>query len=390
MVPEVHVQLSPVEMLERLVAFDTDSSKSNLALIAFVESYLAANGIAFVKAFNPEGDKAAILATVGPMRDGGVVLSGHTDVVPVAGQIWTGDPFALRREGGRLYGRGACDMKGFDAVCLTALPALARLPLSAPVHLLLSYDEETTCEGVMDIIGRFGVSLPRPRAVIVGEPSLMQVADAHKSVVTFHTTVTGFENHSSHPKRGVSAITGAVRLITEIGRIADEFEALGDPTGRFDPPCTTLHVGEIRGGTARNITARECWFHWEYRGVPGLDNEAIPRRLEAYGRDTVLPELTAHGRPASIRTVNDVSVPGLAPDAGSAAETLALALTASNRTITVPYGSEAGRFQQAGIATVICGPGDIAQAHQPDEWILESELAACEAFVRRLGERLAG
>jgi acetylornithine deacetylase len=383
------VNLSPVEMLERLVAFDSETPRSNLPLIAFVAEYLTAHGIPFVTAPNAAGDKAALLATVGPLRDGGIVLSGHTDVVPVAGQAWTSDPFTLRRDGGRLYGRGACDMKGFDAVCLAALPALARLPLKAPVHVLLSYDEETTCLGVMDIIAMFGVSLPRPRAVIVGEPSQMRVADAHKSVVTFRTTVTGFEHHSAHPRRGVNAIRGAAALVGEIDRLAEEYEAKGDPTGRFDPACTTIHVGEIRGGTARNITARECVFHWEFRGVPGLDNAEIPARLAEFGERVVLPGLRADGLPAGIVTVNDVAVPGLAPDPGSAAESLALRLTGSNRTITVPYGSEAGRFQQAGVPTVICGPGNIEQAHQPDEWILESEIEACAAFVRRLGEDLA-
>jgi acetylornithine deacetylase len=378
-----------IAILERLVSFNTESDRSNLPLIACVEEYLARHGIAFVKAPNAAGDKAAILATVGPMTDGGVVLSGHTDVVPVAGQAWTSDPFALRRDGGKLYARGACDMKGFDAVCLAMLPRLARMPLKAPVHLLLSYDEETTCLGVMDIIRMFGVDLPRPRAVIVGEPSRMQVADAHKSVVTFFTTVHGFENHSSFPARGVNAINGAVDLIAELNRMAGEFVARGDPTGRFEPAHTTIHVGTINGGTARNITAKECRFHWEFRGVPGLDIREIPARLHAFGETTVLPKLRAHGRPASIVTENEVEVPGLAPDPGSFAEALALRLTASNRTITVPYGSEAGRFQEAGIATVICGPGDIAQAHQPDEWIEESELAACERFILRLGETLS-
>jgi acetylornithine deacetylase len=383
------VFLSPVSMLERLVSFDTESAKSNLPLIAFVEEFLTSHGVRYVKAFNAAGNKAAILTTVGPMVDGGIVLSGHTDVVPVAGQAWTSDPFALRKDGGKFYARGACDMKAFDAICLSLLPELARRPLKAPVHVLLSYDEETTCLGVMDIIAMFGVSLPRPRAVIVGEPSRMQVADAHKSVVTFFTTVTGFENHSSHPRRGVNAINGAVMLIAEINRMAEEYEAKGDPTGRFDPAWTTIHVGTVSGGTARNITARECRFHWEFRGVPGLDNREIPARLSAYGDSIVLPKLRAFGKPATIITENEVEVPGLAPDPGSAAESLALRLTASNRTITVPYGSEAGRFQLAGVPTVICGPGDIAQAHQPDEWIEESEIEACIAFVRRLGEDLS-
>ncbi len=376
-------------LLEKLVGFNTVSDRSNLDLIHFVADYLRSHDIPFVEAPNAAGDKAALYATVGPMVDGGVVLSGHTDVVPVAGQVWTSDPFTLRREGTRLIGRGACDMKGFDAACLAMAPELKRMPLRRPIHILLSYDEETTCLGVMDVIARMGVDLPRPGAVIVGEPTSMQVADAHKSVGSFFTTVTGFEVHSSSPRRGVNAISGGAMIVAELERIFEEMVERGDPTGRFDPPYTTVHVGTITGGNARNITARECRLHWEFRGVPGLDEEEIPRRLEAFVQAEVLPRLRRFGGEASVRTESEILVPGLAPDPGSAAETLAKRVTSSNAAITVPYGSEAGRFQKVGIPTVLCGPGDIAQAHQPDEWIEESEIAKCEAFVLRLGRELS-
>jgi len=366
------------------------SDRSNLELVRFVASYLREHRIPFIEAPNAAGDKAALYATIGPAVDGGVVLSGHTDVVPVAGQVWTSDPFTLRREGSRLHGRGACDMKAFDAVCLAMAPELMRLPLKRPIHILLSYDEETTCLGVVDVIGRLGTNLPRPGAVIVGEPTSMQVADAHKSVGSFFTTVSGFEVHSSSPRRGVNAISGAAMIVAELERIFDELAERGDQTGRFDPPYSTVHVGTINGGTARNITARECRVHWEFRGVPDLDAEEIPRRIDAFVEAQVLPRLRRFGGPAEVRTEMEIVVPGLAPDPGSAAETLAKRLTNSNATITVPYGSEAGRFQQAGIPTVLCGPGDIAQAHQPDEWIEESQIAKCEDFVRRLGRELAG
>ncbi len=378
-----------LDLLARLVGFNTVSDRSNLDLIRFVAEYLRSHGIPFVEAPNAAGDKAALYATIGPMVDGGVVLSGHTDVVPVAGQPWTGDPFTLRRDGTRLVGRGACDMKAFDAVCLAMAPELKRMPLKRPVHILLSYDEETTCLGVMDVIARMGVDLPRPGAVIVGEPTLMQVADAHKSVGSFFTTVTGFEVHSSSPRRGVNAISGGAMIVAELERIFEEMVERGDPTGRFDPPYTTVHVGTITGGNARNITARECRLHWEFRGVPGLDEEEVPRRLMAFAEEQVLPRLRRFGGEASVRTEIEILVPGLAPDPGSAAETLAKRLTSSNAAITVPYGSEAGRFQKVGLPTVLCGPGNIAQAHQPDEWIEESEIAKCEAFVRRLGRELS-
>jgi acetylornithine deacetylase len=387
--PLLPMALSSIALLERLMAFNTVSDQSNLPLIAFVSDYLASHGIPFVIAPNATGDKAALYATIGPLLDGGVVLSGHTDVVPVAGQAWTTDPFILRREGTRLYGRGSCDMKGFDAVCLAMAPELMKLPLKAPVHILLSYDEETTCLGVMDVIARMGIDLPRPRAVFVGEPTSMQVADAHKSVASIFTTIHGFEVHSSSPQAGVNAISGGAMVVAELERIFEEMITRGDPTGRFDPPYTTVHVGTITGGTARNITAKECRIHWEFRGVPGLDEDEIPRRLDAFIHETVLPRLTRFGGKASVTTETEIIVPGLAPDPGSVAEVMAKRLTSSNRTITVPYGSEAGRFQRAGIPTVLCGPGNIAQAHQPDEYIEESEIMVCEAFIRRLGRELS-
>ncbi len=377
--------LSSIEMLERLVAFNTVSDQSNLGLIRFVADYLESHGIPFVIAPNKTGDKGALYATVGPMVDGGTVLSGHTDVVPVVGQAWTTDPFVLRRTGTRLYGRGACDMKGFDAVCLALAPELQALPLKKPIHILLSYDEETTCLGVMDVIAKMGVALPRPGAVIVGEPTSMEVADAHKSVASFFTTVHGFEVHSSSPRKGVNAISGGAMIVGELERLFEEMIGRGDPTGRFDPPYTTIHVGTISGGTARNITARQCRIHWEFRGVPGLDEDEIPRRLDAFIASEVLPRMKRFGGEASVTTETEIIVPGLAPEPGSAAEVLAKRLTRSNRTITVPYGSEAGRFQKVGLPTVLCGPGNIAQAHQPDEFIEESEIAACENFVRGLG-----
>lgn len=380
--------LSALDLLERLVAFDTVSDKSNLPLIAFVADYLKGQGIRFVTAPNASGDKAALYASIGPDVDGGVVLSGHTDVVPVTGQAWTTDPFILRRDGGRLFGRGACDMKAFDAVCLAMAPALARMPLKAPVHILLSYDEETTCLGVVDIIARMGIDLPRPKAVIVGEPTSMQVADAHKSVASFFTTVHGFEVHSSMPHAGVNAIDGAARIVTELNAIFEEMVTRGDPTGRFSPPYTSVHVGTIDGGTARNITARQCRMNWEYRGVPGLDDTEIPDRIERFAQEIVVPHLQRFGGKARVTTELDILVPGLAPEPGSVAEILAKRLVNANHTITVPYGSEAGRFQKAGIPTVLCGPGDIAQAHQPDEYIEESQIVACEAFVRKLGHEL--
>lgn len=378
-----------IALLERLVAHDTESHRSNLALIDEVEAILAGHGVAVRRFPNASGDKATLLATFGPMTDGGVVLSGHTDTVSVEGQDWTGSPFALRQENGRLYGRGTCDMKGFAAIALAMAPAFLKAPLKRPIHLLLSYDEETTCLGPVDAIARFGLDLPRPAAVIVGEPTEMRVVDAHKGVACFNTVVTGFPVHSSKPHLGVNAVTVAAKLVLFLEELNAEMKRRGDPTGRFDPPYTTVHVGNIHGGTSRNITAGECRFEWEFRAVPGLDDAEIPERLARYARETLLPPLLAISDQAKIETRELVNVPGLAPDPGSAAESLALRLTASNRTETVPYGSEAGRFQRAGIATVLCGPGSIDQAHQPDEWIAIAELEKGIAFMRGLAAELA-
>ncbi len=377
-----------IEVLDRLIAFDTESSKSNLELVAFVEGLLRAHDVPFVVVPNATGDKAAIFVTIGPMIDGGVVLSGHTDVVPVTGQSWTSDPFKLRREGSRLFGRGATDMKGFDAVCLAMTDEFKRAPLKKPIHILLSYDEETTCAGPLDTIARFGLDLPRPAAVIVGEPTLMEVADAHKSIATFYTTVRGLEAHSSKPNLGANAIEGAAALVADLYRFADEMAA-GEGDDRFDPPTSTLSVGTINGGTARNILAKECSFHWEFRGLPGLPQDVALRRLEQHAREIVLPRLRRFAPDASVETIVEVEVPGLCAQNGSAAETLALKLTRSNRTIAVPFATEAGRFQSASVPTIVCGPGSINQAHQPDEFIEIAELSRCISFMRALAADLS-
>jgi acetylornithine deacetylase len=382
--------LAAVEILERLVAFDTESTKSNLALVGFVTDLLRAHDTPFVVVPNATGDKAAIFATIGPMVDGGVVLSGHTDVVPVAGQTWTSDPFTLRRDGGRLYGRGATDMKGFDAVCLAMIEEFRRAPLRKPIHILLSYDEETTCAGPLDTIARFGLDLPRPGAVIVGEPTQMEVADAHKSIATFLTTVRGLEAHSSKPQLGANAIEGAAALVSDLYRFADELAAgAGEADPRFDPPTSTLSVGTIHGGSARNILAKDCAFHWEFRGLPGVPQDLALRRLQAHAEAVVLPRLRRFAPNASVDTIVEVEVPGLSAQNGSAAETLALKLTRSNQTIAVPYATEAGRFQTAGLPTVVCGPGSIDQAHQPDEYIEVAELSRCIGFMRALASELS-
>jgi acetylornithine deacetylase len=375
-------------LLSRLVAFDSVSNASNLPIIDFVQAYLAAQGVAARRAPNASGDKAAILATIGPRVDGGIVLSGHTDVVPVDGQPWSSDPFALRETLGRLFGRGACDMKGFDACVLAMVPTFKASALKRPVHIVLSYDEETTCLGSRDVIAWFGLSEPRPGAVIVGEPTMMEVADAHKSVATFRTRVTGHEAHSALPALGANAVAAAADVVSEIGRLARDYEE-GPLDPRFTPPYSTLHVGMIQGGTARNILARECAFHWEFRGLPGVTSASALAKVQAFVDAVALPRLTRFVAGPAIRTEIEVDVPPLAAAPGSAAETMALRLTRSNNRIAVSYGTEAGHFQTAGLPAVVCGPGSIDQAHKPDEFVDEGQLAACLAFLDNLAGELS-
>ncbi|PPQ40329.1 acetylornithine deacetylase [Rhodoblastus acidophilus] len=377
-----------IALLDRLVGFDTESARSNLALIDFVEDYLLGLGARFTRIPSAEGDKAALFVSFGPEGDGGVLLSGHTDVVPVKDQPWSSPPFSLRRDGGRLYGRGTCDMKGFDALCLAMAPEFSRAALKQPIHILLSYDEETTCAGCLDSIARFGQDLPRPALAIIGEPTLMQVADAHKSVTTYRTVVTGHEAHSSKPWLGVSAVHVACELVAALETIGVELRAESDPLGRFEPAWSTVHVGMISGGTARNIMARQCEFAWEFRGLPEAPFDQALKRFE-----TVCDEVKARrmsGFPgAKIETFADTVAPGLRAEADSAAATLALALAQANHTIAVPYATEAGQFQRGGLPAVICGPGSIDQAHQPDEYIEISQLEAGLAFLRRLADQLS-
>ena len=280
-------------------------------------------------------------------------------------------------------------MKGFCALCLALVPDFLAAGLRTPIHFLFSYDEETTCRGPLDIIRRFGGDLPMPVAAIVGEPTSLEVADAHKSVVTFATTVHGHEAHSAKPALGANAVAAAAELVCELSRIGDEMIARGDPSGRFDPPHATVHVGTVAGGTARNILAKTCRLHWEFRGIPGLDPDEIPRRLEGFAQDVALQRLNRYGDYGRIETAMEASVPGLAPDPGSAAERLALRLAGRNATVTVPFATEAGHFQAAGVPTIVCGPGSIDQAHQPDEYITLEDLAAGEGFLRRLAAECA-
>jgi acetylornithine deacetylase len=376
-------------LLERLVAFPTVSDRSNLELIGFVADCLRRLGLEPRLAPNAAGDKAALYVAFGPETDGGVALSAHTDVVPVVGQPWTSDPFALREADGRLYGRGACDMKGFVACALAMAPAFLAAPLKKPVQLVLSYDEETTCLGSLDVIRRFGAGLPRPSAVIVGEPTSGAVADAHKGVATFRTVVRGYEAHSAKPALGANAISAAAAIVAEIDRLAREEEGRPGADARFDPPFSTYHVGTIQGGTARNILARECVVGWEFRPLPGVLSADALARVQSFIEKEALPRLRRFRPEPDIVTTMDVDVPPLAPEPGSAASTLALKLARANAVEAVSFATEGGHFQRAGIPTAICGPGSIDQAHKPDEFVEIAELTRTLGFLERLAAELS-
>ncbi|MDP6473568.1 MAG: acetylornithine deacetylase [Alphaproteobacteria bacterium] len=376
---------SSIEMIKRLVSFDTTSTASNLALINFVADYLAALGIDSHLIHDESGEKANLYATIGPRDVPGIVLSGHTDVVPVDGQAWDTDPFEVVEKENRLYGRGTSDMKSFIAIALAMAPDFATRDLKTPVHFALSFDEEVGCLGAPLMIRKMDQFGAKPRAVIVGEPTQMSVVNAHKGVYSFITTVKGLERHSSETHRGVNAIAYGAELVNFLTTVGEEMrDQQSDPESGFDPPFTTVHVGTMQGGTAQNIVPLNCIFSWEYRLMPGEDASDIRNRFQAHVERVVLPKMHAVDETTAIETEVRAVVPGLVPEDGSAAEALVLALARKNSTEVVAYGTEAGQFQEAGNQAVICGPGSIAQAHKPNEYIDLGEVRACEIFMRRL------
>lgn len=376
-------------MLSRLVSFDTTSRGSNLELISFVEDYARSFGLMPRRIPNPEGTKSNLLISIGPQEPGGIVLSGHTDVVPVDGQPWDTDPFNMIERDGKYFGRGTSDMKAFSAVILSLLPELTRHPLKTPVHIALSYDEEVGCLGVRPMIADIVKSVPMPRLAIIGEPTDMKVVNAHKGIRSFRTTVTGREAHSSQTDKGVNAVMVAAELIMHIAKLAEDMRRRGDPTGRFDPPYTTVQSSTIEGGTALNILARHCLFQWEFRYLPGTSQDEILDAFNAYANNEVLPRLKAIAPEADIVTKPRAHVPALVATDGCPAEALAKQLTGRNHAEAVAYGTEAGLFQEAGIPSVVCGPGNIQQAHKPNEFIEISQVAACEQFIRKLIDHAA-
>ena len=374
--------------LERLVSFDTTSRNSNLALIEAVEGFLTDLGARCERITSPDGAKANLHAVLGPDVDGGVVLSGHSDVVPVDGQDWSSDPFAVTERDGKLFGRGTCDMKGFIACALSQAPAFAKAPLKRPVHFAFSYDEEVGRLGAPDMIKVMAGKSPRPGAVIVGEPTMMRVVTGHKGLYSVRVDVHGKEAHSSLVNDGACAMTHAGRLMSFLYEESERLKAAAPADSPFDPPFGTLTVGRAAGGTAVNILARHAWFEALMRPAPWDDGPGLGERLKAKCAE-VEAEMreTAPQARVSVEVMSDV--PPLRPEAMGEAESLARALTGDNAPRVVAYGTEGGQFQEAGFSVVVCGPGSIEQAHQPDEFVTLDQLAACEAFLAKLRARLS-
>ncbi|MBT8454617.1 MAG: acetylornithine deacetylase [Alphaproteobacteria bacterium] len=377
------------DILDKLVAFPTVSRDSNLELVDWVEAYLAEHGVTAHRVWTEDRQKAALYANIGPEVEGGIVLSGHTDVVPVDGQDWDTDPFTVVEKDGKLYGRGTCDMKGFDAIALAAVPLALERGVKRPLQIALSYDEEIGCTGAPPMIDDMAGHLPRASAAIIGEPSMMQAVTGHKGTFGYWANFRGFEVHSSLMHRGVSAIMEAGRLIEWANRMNDENRTKppSEIAAMFDPPWTTVHVGEIHGGTAHNITARDARVQIEVRAVPDETLESWDAalkseiaRIEA-GMRAVHPD-------AGIALEPMFDVPGLQPEAEGRAEELVRRITGDNGSHVVSYGTEAGQFQERGYSAVICGPGDIAQAHQPNEYLTVAQFEAGQRFVTQVIDRL--
>jgi acetylornithine deacetylase len=377
------------QYLERLIAFPTVSRDSNLDLISYVEAELSASGIVSTRVESADGKKANLWATIGPADVPGIVLSGHTDVVPVEGQAWSSDPFALAERGGNLFGRGSADMKGFIACCLSMAKAAKKAALKAPIHFAFSYDEEIGCVGVRRLIDMLKGIEVQPRLCIVGEPTLMQAVTAHKGKLGYRVTAHGLEAHSSLAPMGVNAIYMCADLIGEIRAVQEDIARYGARDGDYDVAYTTLHVGKIIGGEVMNIVPNRASFDFEIRYLPRDDGVAIADRLVNAGKQTAETYCGVF-KDARFEFAELQSYPALDTPADSEAVKFVQSLTGGNSTGKITFGTEGGLFQKhLGIPSVVCGPGSIAVAHKPDEYVSIEQLAACDRMLAKLVEKLS-
>ena len=378
------VRLPTVEILDKLVSFDTTSRNSNLPLIDWVRHYLDGHGVSYRLSHDETGGKANLHAIIGPRTEGGLALSGHVDTVPVDGQSWSSDPFKLLERDGRLHARGAADMKGFVASCLAAVPDLQSAPLLRPIHLLISYNEEVDCAGARVLARDMQADGPMPALCVVGEPSGMKPITAHKGRLSVRVAVRGRPGHSSQPAHGVNAIHAAAEAIAWIAAEQRRLAAKGRREDGFEPAHSTIHTGLIEGGSILNIIPERAEFEMEWRTIPGDDAEADLGRLQAYVAEAIETWMKPIDPSTGFTFESLHTLPPLAIDPLHPLVSLVKQASGANRHGKVSYGTEAGIFQNAGIASVVCGPGDIAQAHQPDEWIARDQLDACDGFIRRL------
>ncbi len=377
-----------IATLGELIAFPTVSTDSNLEMVGYLAERLEAAG-ARVEIWRDEsGAKANLWATLGPEVEGGIVLSGHTDVVPVADQDWTSDPFVMEERDGKLSGRGTCDMKGFIACCLTMTPVLAGHVTDRPLHFAFTHDEETGCIGAGHLVAELKRRDIRPSVAIIGEPTEMRVVEGHKGCCEYTTHFTGLEGHGSAPDAGVNAVEYAVRYVSRLLELKERLKPRAPKASRFEPPWTTINVGSISGGTAHNIIAGKASVTWEMRPVTAPDADFVKDDLAGYVADTLLPAMQAVHPEAGITTETVGEVAGLEPMDRNDARALVAELTGANAAHVVPFGTEAGLFQALGLDAVVCGPGSIDQAHKPDEFVAIDQLAACLQMLDRLAESL--
>lgn len=377
-------RIPSIEMLKRLVAFDTTSRNSNMPLMDFARNYLADFGIESALVFNDTGQKANLYATCGPPDKPGIMLSGHSDCVPIDGQDWNSDPFNVIERDGKLYGRGTSDMKSFIALALSAVPDLVSAKLKTPVHLAFSYDEEVGCLGVKRLIAQLEGMPIKPKACIVGEPTRMQVVTGHKGKLSTCCHVHGFECHSALAPKGVNAVEIAAELVARLRQMARRMQEEGPFDAAFDPPFTTVHTGMIQGGTALNIVPKHCTFEAEIRNLPTHDPEPLLAEIKQYAEEVLLPEMRKISKDAGISWEALPGYPGLVGQEDTDVARLAQALSGSTEAGRVSFGTEAGLFQGAGIPAVVCGPGSIEQAHKPNEYISLEQIARGEKFIAEL------
>jgi acetylornithine deacetylase len=372
------------EILADLIAFPTVSADSNLELIAYAADRLSGLGARVLISRDETGTKANLFATLGPEGDGGIVLSGHTDVVPVEGQEWSSDPFAMLERDGLLYGRGTCDMKGFVACCLAAAPGFAEGELKRPLHFAFTYDEEVACLGARKLVGDLAVAGICPAIAIIGEPTGMRVIEGHKGCFEYTTEFLGFEGHGSRPDEGVNAVEYAARYVGRLLELRERLKPRAPAGSRFVPPWSTVQVGRIAGGAARNIIAGKCAVEWEMRPVQSSDADFVKQDLAAYVDTVLRPAMQAVCPDADIVTQTIGEVEGLQVVSESEARDIVFNLTGENAAEVVAFGTEAGLFQASGMSVVICGPGSIAQAHKPDEYVAVSQLETCMDMLEKL------